>query len=37
LAIDLRLIRYAAALAEHGSFTRAANALGVAPNRSRLA
>jgi DNA-binding transcriptional LysR family regulator len=34
--IDLRLIRYAAALAEHGSFTRAADALGIAqPTLSR--
>lgn len=36
MSIDLRLIRYAAALAEHGSFTRAADALGVAqPTLSR--
>jgi DNA-binding transcriptional LysR family regulator len=36
VSIDLRLIRYAAALAEHGSFTRAANALGIAqPTLSR--
>jgi len=36
VSIDLRLIRYAAALAEHGSFTRAADALGVAqPTLSR--
>jgi DNA-binding transcriptional LysR family regulator len=36
VAIDLRLIRYAAALAEHGSFTRAAEALGIAqPTLSR--
>jgi DNA-binding transcriptional LysR family regulator len=36
MSIDLRLIRYAAALAEHGSFTRAADALGIAqPTLSR--
>jgi DNA-binding transcriptional LysR family regulator len=36
VSIDLRLIRHAAALAEHGSFTRAAEALGVAqPTLSR--
>ncbi len=36
MSIDLRLIRYAAVLAEHGSFTRAANALGIAqPTLSR--
>jgi DNA-binding transcriptional LysR family regulator len=36
VSIDLRLIRYATALAEHGSFTRAAEALGVAqPTLSR--
>lgn len=36
MTIDLRLIRCAAALAEHGSFTRAAEALGVAqPTLSR--
>jgi DNA-binding transcriptional LysR family regulator len=36
VTIDLRLIRYAAALAEHGSFTRAAEALGIAqPTLSR--
>jgi DNA-binding transcriptional LysR family regulator len=36
LSIDLRLIRYATALAEHRSFTRAADALGVAqPTLSR--
>lgn len=36
MSIDLRLIRYAAALAEHGSFTRAAEALGIAqPTLSR--
>lgn len=36
VSIDLRLIRYAAALAEHGSFTRAADALGIAqPTLSR--
>lgn len=36
VTIDLRLIRYAAALAEHGSFTRAADALGIAqPTLSR--
>lgn len=34
--IDLRLIRHAAALAEHGSFSRAADALGIAqPTLSR--
>lgn len=36
MPIDLRLIRYAAALAEHGSFTRAADALDIAqPTLSR--
>ena len=36
MSIDLRLIRYAAALAEHGSFTRAADALDIAqPTLSR--
>jgi len=36
VSIDLRLIRFAAALAEHGSFTRAADALGIAqPTLSR--
>ncbi len=36
VSIDLRLIRYAAALAEHRSFTRAAEALGIAqPTLSR--
>ena len=36
MSIDLRLIRFAAALAEHGSFTRAADALGIAqPTLSR--
>ncbi len=36
MSIDLRLIRFAAALAEHGSFTRAAEALGIAqPTLSR--
>lgn len=36
MSIDLRLIRYAAALADHGSFTRAAEALGIAqPTLSR--
>ena len=36
MSIDLRLIRYAAALSEHGSFTRAADALGIAqPTLSR--
>ena len=36
MSIDLRLIRYAASLAEHGSFTRAADALGIAqPTLSR--
>jgi DNA-binding transcriptional LysR family regulator len=36
VSIDLRLIRYAAALAEHGSFTRAAESLGIAqPTLSR--
>ena len=36
MSIDLRLIRYATALAEHGSFTRAADALGIAqPTLSR--
>jgi DNA-binding transcriptional LysR family regulator len=36
VAIDLRLIRHAAALAEHGSFSRAADALGIAqPTLSR--
>jgi DNA-binding transcriptional LysR family regulator len=36
MSIDLRLIRFAVALAEHGSFTRAADALGIAqPTLSR--
>ena len=36
MSIDLRLIRYATALAEHGSFTRAAEALDIAqPTLSR--
>lgn len=36
MSIDLRLLRYATALAEHGSFTRAAEALGIAqPTLSR--
>jgi DNA-binding transcriptional LysR family regulator len=36
MPLDLRLLRYAAALAEHGSFTRAADALGIAqPTLSR--
>ena len=36
MSIDLRLIRFAATLAEHGSFTRAADALGIAqPTLSR--
>jgi DNA-binding transcriptional LysR family regulator len=36
MPIDLRLIRFAAALAEHGSFTRAADALDIAqPTLSR--
>jgi DNA-binding transcriptional LysR family regulator len=36
MAIDLRLIRHAAALAEHGSFSHAADALGIAqPTLSR--
>ena len=36
MSIDLRLIRYATALAEHGTFTRAADALGIAqPTLSR--
>lgn len=36
VSIDLRLIRHAAALAEHGSFSRAADALGIAqPTLSR--
>jgi DNA-binding transcriptional LysR family regulator len=36
VTIDLRLIRHAAALAEHGSFSRAADALGIAqPTLSR--
>ena len=36
MSIDLRLIRHAAALAEHGSFGRAAEALGIAqPTLSR--
>jgi DNA-binding transcriptional LysR family regulator len=36
VTIDLRLLRHAAALAEHGSFSRAADALGIAqPTLSR--
>lgn len=36
MTIDLRLLRYAQALAEHGSFSRAAEALGIAqPSLSR--
>ncbi len=36
MSVDLRLIRFAAALAEHGSVTRAADALGIAqPTLSR--
>jgi len=36
MSIDLRLVRYAAALAEHGSFTRAVEMLGIAqPTLSR--